>query len=877
MPSLIGRREILDHARTQLSAGPGVLFHGSAGIGKSALLTALSAPTGQAGQAAADGFVLRCAPVEEDAKLPFVALMDLFARVPDSYVDGLAEGPRAALRAALLRGREPVSPQSRLAVRDAAVDLLRALSAAGPVLVVVDDLQWVDMPSAEVLSVALRRLYDNAPVRFLAAERVMDGEEPLGLRCCPPGTATVPVPPLADGEVADLLRERTGRQLPEHALRAIQETAAGNPLYAIELGVAALRDGMPAEAGDTLSVPPRLRDLLLDRVRLLPASARQTLLVASAAARPTLPLLTAAGIPDPAADLATAEALGVAVADAEETIRFHHPLIRAAVYADAPEHGRRAVHKLLARAVPEPVEHARHLALAHPHADETTAATLTSAAGSARRRGAPATAAELAALAARRTPADRPAERAERLLAAAEYASDAGLRADADRFAETVLAEAASAPQRVRARLIMLGNAGQALGGTGRLITDGLVEAEGHPELEARLHHWAAVRHLIGGRPAQAAAHARRAAHPALGTGPSAGADAVTADTRVAALALLARLHALHGEADAAESALDEATALLGPADEPGARELVRTRALLAADADRIDEAEAAMAGLLGRTGEYASVEETAATLVALVRIQVRSGRCREAMDNVARCGVLPVRAGSDSPPVLYAATLAETAGGRLERALELADRTVRACTTDGDQLFLLRALGVRGRAQLLAGGRENTAAAVDTLRQVRRLGETMGLGDPVLLRWYGDLAEASAILGDTDAAAEVLRAARRRAGPRPPVSVAAALERAEGLRETALGHHKRGIARIQSAVTRLRGRSLPLDLARSLIVLGAADRRPRRAAAARAALTEALEISTAVGAAPMAARARAELARTGGGRQAATRAPDYA
>ncbi|MFF3564320.1 AAA family ATPase [Streptomyces sp. NPDC002574] len=871
MPSLIGRREILDHARTQLSAGPGVLFHGSAGIGKSALLNAL---TEQDGESSAGGSVLRCAPVEEDAKLPFVALMDLFARVPEAYVDELSEGPRAALRAALLRGREPVSPQSRLAVRDAAVDLLRALSAAGPVLIVVDDLQWLDMPSAEVLSVALRRLYDKAPVRFLAAERVMDGEEPLGLRCCPPGTTTVSVPPLADGEVADLLLERTGRQLPEHALRAIQETAAGNPLYAIELGRAALRDGTPVEAGDTLPVPPRLRDLLLDRVRLLPASARQTLLVASAAARPTLPLLTAAGIPDPAGDLATAEALGVAVADAEQTIRFHHPLIRAAVYADAPEHGRRAAHKLLARAVPEPVEHARHLALAHPHADETTAATLTAAAGSARRRGAPATAAELAALAARRTPADRPAERAERLLAAAEYASDAGLRADADRSAETVLAEAASAPQRVRARLIMLGNAGQALGGTGRLISDGLVEAEGHPELEARLHHWAAVRHLIGGRPAQAAAHARRAAHPAPGTGPAAG--AVSADTRVAALALLARLHALHGEADAADSALGEAMALLGPADEPGARELVRTRALLAADADRIDEAEREMAGLLDRPGQYASVEETAATLVALVRIQVRSGRCREALDNVARCAVLPVRAGSDSPPVLYAATLAETAGGRLDRALELADRTVRACMTDGDQLFLLRALGVRGRAQLLAGGRENTAAAVDTLRQVRRLGETMGICDPVLLRWYGDLAEATAILGDTDAAAEVLRAARRRAGNRPAVSVVAALERAEGLRDNALGHHKRGIARIQSAVARLRGRSLPLDLARTLIVLGAAERRPRRAAAARGALTEALGISSAVGAAPMEARARAELARFGGSRPAATPAPGY-
>ncbi|WUD76329.1 AAA family ATPase [Streptomyces sp. NBC_00510] len=862
MPSLIGRREILDHARTQLTAGPGVLLHGAAGIGKSALLAALTdeVPPG--------GSVLRAVPVEEDAKLPFVALMDLFARVPEEYVDGLTAGPRAALRAALLRGHEPVATQSRLAVRDAAVELLRALAAAGPVLIVVDDLQWLDVPSAEVLSLALRRLPPGEGVRFLAAERVAEGEEPPGLRCCPPGTTALLVPPLSDGDVAELLLDDTGAELPERAVRAVQDTAAGNPLYALELGRALLREGTPFEAGDVLSVPPRLRDLLLDRVRLLPASARQTLLVASAAARPTLPLLGAAGIPDPEGDLGTAESLGVAAADAEGTIRFQHPLIRAAVYTDAPEHGRRTAHKLLSRVVPEPVEQARHLALAHPNADEATAATLTAAAGSARRRGAPATAAELAALAVRRTPEDRPAERADRLLAAAEYASDAGLRGDADRAAETVLAEAASARQRVLARLIMLGNAGQALGAAGRLISDGLVEAEGHPELEARLHHWAALRHLIGGRPAQASAHARRAADIAV------QADAV--DTRVAVLALLARLHALHGEAGAAEAALGEAFGLPVPPDGPGARELVRTRAILAADADRITEAEGEVSGLLGRTGEYASVEETAATLVALIRIQVRSGRCREALDNVARCAVLPVRAGSDSPPVLYAAALAETAGGRLERALELADRAIRACMTDGDQLFLLRALGVRGRAQLLAGGRENTAAAVETLRQVRRLGETMGIADPVMLRWYGDLAEATVILGDTDSAAEILRAARRRAGARPSASVQSALDRAEGLRDCVLGRSKRGVTRIQAAADRLRGRSLPIDLARTLIVLGAAERRPRRASAARGALVEALEISSAVGAAPVEARARAELARLDARRETTAWTPNY-
>lgn len=858
--SLTGRRELLDTAQAALTGCPGVLFHGPAGIGKSVLVTALMASL--ATHDRSSGTVLHCSPAEEDARLPFVGLIDLFARVPEGCLNALAPEPRAALRAVLLRGREPAGDHSRLAVRVAVLEVLRTLAAAGPVLLVIDDLQWFDEPSAEVLAFAIRRV-EGLDIRVVAAERVADGEQPERLRCCPPGTVELPVPPLADSEVAHLLRTGISADLAPAVLRAIQDAAAGNPWYALELGRAATHDGAPVGFGRTLSVPQRLRTLLLTQVRTLPETARRTLLVTSAAARPTLTLLRAAGLHDPAADLAEAERLGVATADADGIVRFRHPLIRAAVYADAPEYSRRQTHALLAHAVTEPAEQARHLALAHPHEDETTARTLMSAAESARRDGAPDAAFELAGLAVRRTPGDRPADRADRLLTAADYACDAGRLDEAGQAAETVLAESGSARQRVRARLILLRNAGQALEGARDLIEEGLQDADGDPETEAWLHHWAAVRGLLCGELEEAARHARRAARHAARAGDT--------DTRIGALATLARVRSLAGEPAAADAALEEALTLVGGADAgPESWGLIRMRAILALDSDMVTEARAQVAGLLAEIGEFAGVEEVMATLVSLTRIQVRSGDCREALRTAARCSRAMAETGVQAAPALYAAALAATAGGTADEARHLAEQAVRTSEADGDRLFLLRALAVLGQAELLVGDPRGAAAAVEALQRVKELGEAMSAADPPLLHWYSDLAEALVILGETDAAGTVIREARTRVSGATPGSVLAALERAEGLREAGLGRAKEGAVRLRAAVDRLRRLPLPVELVRTLIALGAVERRSRRRNAARVVLGEALETATRIGAAPLAARARDELARLEAGERSA-------
>lgn len=895
---LTGRRALLDAARVQAAARPGLLLHGPAGIGKSTLVAALAADP-------AAGTVLHCSPAAADARLPFAGLVDLFARVPESHLETLPPEPRAALRAALLRGGGPADDRGLLAVRVAVLDALRALAADGPLLLVVDGLQWLDEPTAEVLAFAARRL-DAPGIRMLAAERVTDGGRPERLHCCPPGTLELPVPPLTDGETAHLVRTDLGADLPPTVLRAIQRTAAGNPHFARELGRAARHAPAPAGFGELPPVPPALRTRLLEQARSLPEPARRTLLVASAAARPSLTLLRATGLPDPAADLAEAERLGIATADADGIVRFHHPVLRAAVHADASEHGRRQAHALLARAVPEPVERARHLALAHPYEDEDTARTLMSAAGSARRDGAPSTAFELAALAARRTPAHHPAERAERLLAAAEYACDAGRTEEAGEAAGTVLARSGSAAQRVRARLILLRGAGQALEGAEDLIADGLRDAAGDPRAEARLHHWAAVRGLLCGELAEAAGHARRAARQAGAAGDP--------ETRIDALATLARVRSLAGDPVAADAALTEALTLLsqdsataapqsgaapyptcdcrhaGATSHDGAavdtwhtaappversrgpetRRLIRMRAILALDSDRVIEARDQVVPLLAATGEPAGAEETVATLVALTRIQVRAGHCREALRTAARCS----RALPEAAPALYAAALAATTGGTPEEARQLAAQAVRASEADGDRLFLLRALAVLGQAELLGGDPRGAAAAVEALQRVRELGEAMCAADPPLLHWHGDLAEALVVLGETEAAGAVLHDARARVPDGAPGSVLAALDRAEGLREAGLGRAREGAVRLRTAVERLRPLPLPVELVRTLIALGAVERRARRRNAAREALSEALETATRIGAAPFAARARDELARLAAGERGAEAGP---
>ncbi|TDT97623.1 regulatory LuxR family protein [Streptomyces sp. 846.5] len=825
------RRTALDGLRD----APGLLLTGPTGIGKSHLLDQLVQ------QALAEGVrVLRCSPAEAELPLPFMCLIDLLEPVSDDAVGALPAGQREALRAALLRGDGPEAEAGGARVHLAVLTLLRGLCAEGPVWLVVDDIQWMDEPTAQILGFVSRRAA-GLDLRVLAGERVPQGQPSAHAGLCPPGSLQLTVPQMGPADLARLLEQSAGAPVPAGTVREIAEVTQGNPLYALEL----LRSLPPAEDRTRVpaDAPGPLRGLLLDRLRAVPEEVVEALVLASAAARPDLTLLATAGDESVAVHLETAERLGLLRIGLDGQIQFDNPLIRSAVYAQASGQARRAAHARLATAVTEPVERARHLALANPARDEGVALTLAVAAASARRRGAPVTAAELAALALARTPADAGPVRAERRIASAQYACDAGLWDDARREAQGVLNEEDDPATRVRARILLLMCAGQALEGEGQLIADGLVEAAGSPALEAELRCWASDRDLLAGRVGQAAVEARRAA----GLAESAGETA--AMIRVEALTSLAYLQRLGGDQDA-ETTLAQALDVARDhrIDYLRLWETLSTEAIFHLHANRLAEAEASILATLDRFGDQVGVEDALRAQILLTDIRNRAGDCAGALDAARRAAALSKDIDGLDGPVAYAAAAAESTNGSLDRARELAEEGARNAQRDGDRFWFLWNTTVLGRVHLLA---DEPGRAAEVLREVRAVEQSMGIVDPGIGRWHPDLAEALVGEGSLAEAGEFIEEVSATARRLGRLSVLACLQRSAALRCLALGQLTEAAALLESSIARLRQEAIPLELARALVALADLERRRRRHAAARRATDEAWELCRTAGALP--------------------------
>ncbi|MDP9210262.1 MAG: helix-turn-helix transcriptional regulator, partial [Actinomycetota bacterium] len=215
----------------------------------------------------------------------------------------------------------------------ASLGVLRALAAAGPVIVAIDDVQWLDVPSARVLAFVVRRL-EGAPIRVLAALRLGSGGDPLGLGQTGPSLRRVSIGPLGEQAMTRLLRARSGGDLVHPVLVRLHRIAGGNPLFALEIARALTEQGIRPAPGEPLPVPGDLQQLLAARLAALPSSAADGLLVVAAAARPTQDLVVAAAARrDRApAGLQRAEAAGI-LQRADGRIGFTHPLLGSTVYA----------------------------------------------------------------------------------------------------------------------------------------------------------------------------------------------------------------------------------------------------------------------------------------------------------------------------------------------------------------------------------------------------------------------------------------------------------------------------------------------------------------------------------------------------------------
>lgn len=802
---VIGREELFASARDQLVRGGSVLLHGPAGIGKSTVLRALAADYGDAAHT-----VLRCSATESESHLPFLALADLFGLVLDEISDKLPTAQRTALESALTGRGESTLQRDGLALRLAVLSALRALAASGPVLLVADDLQWLDSASAELLGFAARRLGDT-PVQLLCAVRTEGQEYDRHLRASPPDTLAVRLNPLSRNQVSALLDHRGYTDLPRSTVREIHRTSGGNPLFALELGRALGENPTPPRPGEPLPVPTSLRALVLSRLDMLSDEARRTLLVASAGARPTLALLHAAGRENAEAETAQAAELGLLATEPEgPAVRFAHPLISAALYAEAPAQERRAAHAALSTAASDPIERARNLALATTGTDPEVAARLAEAAALARDRGAPSVAASLGLLAARHTPPDGTPPPDEHRLQAAEDAITAGEVDLARDIAREVLTRATVPADRIRAWEVVIEAAGQALGDVDAVFPQALADAGDDPRLLALVHYHLAWRKLIVegdfSEARQEAAHAAELA--------ARGGDR---RTELMSLSFQASTETLMGHPNAPTTIK---RALKEPQDPYVACHhngvgAARFRWLLMSD--QLPEARATISALLREVRRRGMVESEVHFQRFLAETELRSGHCGRALDLSRESLRLARDSGIGLGASAMLASLAEASGGDLDRALALAREAAERAEEDGDQMYLSRALAALGHAQLVAG---DAAAAVGSLRRVRELETGLRITDPARGRWHGDLAEALVRVGEPGEAQDVIDVARAQALRLGRESVLAVLDRAEALVRAAHGDHEGALARLTSVQDRLAKLGYGLEEARAAFAL---------------------------------------------------------
>lgn len=802
---VIGQEEASAAAREQLGRGGSVLLHGPAGIGKSTVLRALAAEYAPRART-----VLRCSATESESHLPFLALADLFGLVLDEVSGTLPAAQRTALESALTGRGESTLQRDGLALRLAVLSVLRALAAKGPVLIVADDLQWLDSASAELLGFAARRLGET-PVQMLCAVRTEDEEYGRHLRACPPDTLSVRLGPLSRAQVSALLDQRGYTGLPRSTVREIHRTSGGNPLFALELGRALAENPTPPRPGEPLPVPTSLRALVLSRLEMLSDEARRTLLVASAGARPTPALLHAAGRENAEAECAQAAELGLLATEPEgPAVRFAHPLISAALYAEAPAQERRAAHAALSTAASDPIERARHLALATTGTDPDVAARLAGAAALARDRGAPSVAASLGLLAARHTPADGVPGPDERRLRAAEDAITAGEVDLARDIAREVLTRATVPAQRVRAWMVVIEAAGQALGDVDAVFPQALADAGDDPGLLALVRYQLAWRALVvQGDFAEARQEAAHAAELA-----ARGRDR---RTELMALAFQASTETLMGHPDAPATikrALKEPQDPYVACHHNGVGS-ARYRWLLMSD--QLSEARATITSLLREVRRRGMVESEVHFLRLLAETELRAGHCGRALDLARESLRLARDTGIGEGASAMLACFAEASGGDTERALALAREAVRHAEEDGDQMYLSRALAALGYAQFVAG---DAPAAVAALSRVRELEQALGITDPARGRWHGDLAEALVLVGEPGEAQRVIDAAREHALRLDRESVLAVLDRSEALVRAARGETEAAVAQLTSAQDRLAKLGNGLEEARAAFAL---------------------------------------------------------
>jgi DNA-binding CsgD family transcriptional regulator len=825
---------LLQDARAGRSGA--LLLHGEAGIGKTALMRwAIGHATGMR--------VLRARGIETESDIPFAGLGELVTPLIDR-LDDIPEVQARALRGALALG--PATPHDRFTVPVGLLSLLAVAAEEQPVLVSIDDVQWLDEPSLEAFLFAGRRL-EAEGVAMLGSLR--DGTAVA--RMDVPWLEQLPVPPLAVEEARELLDQE--RLAPSVADRLL-DTAAGNPLALLEIP-RQLSDGQRA-GREPLEEPLRpgtgVERAFRRALDALDDDDRRALLLAATAHTGRLEVVEAA-LRESGLDmehLGAAEAARLISVD-DGVVEFRHPLLRSTAYHAAGAAERRAAHSALAAAAPEgSPERAWHLAACAMAPDEEIAAALEAAALDARGRGAHATAARDFGRAAQLTPDDEP--RARRLL---EAATDATRSGEADR-AFALLGEAArlaSDPLLAADIQRMTGHVEMRRGSP--LVANELLVAEAErvrsrdPRRAAGMFLEASVSHMITGD-----------MHALVATAERARALATAADPAVELLAtvVIAEASLALGDTEQGDALMTACEPYLLEGDPLAIVEIVALAGHSSVWIEKFDRAQRIFDRLVDAAREASAVSALIYPLAARSHLDFRLGRwaaaragAAESVELAQDTGQLPLLAHS-----LCALAHVEAAGGQEDDCRRhVAEGMALVARFQGDATgaYMTAALG------LLELGLGRIPEAIAVLEETQRTADRLGM-QPSLVMCTPDLVEAYARAGRRDEALaliDVFAARARKAGGLWPQ---AATARMRGL----LAPDKQMRGHFEAARVAHEKLPMPFERARTLLCFGERLRRARQRAEAREPLKEALETFERLGARGWAERTRTELRATG-------------
>jgi DNA-binding NarL/FixJ family response regulator len=845
--------ELLD----SVESGPvALILEGPAGIGKTTLWRESVESARQRGYQ-----VLETAPSEPEALLAFAGLGDLFERIPDELLDALPDVQAHALRAALVLGELPEEPRDVQALPRAILRVLRQLSAAGPVLIAIDDEQWLDPASARVLAFALCRLHEERIVLMLARRPEREGtlSAELGQRFGD-RLSRMALEPLPMRAIKMLFEARLDWTVSTPVLRRIHQVTAGNPLWALAIAVEMQARHSGVDRAGDLAIPRTLSDALELRLKRVDPCANAAMLAIAALSQPTLGTLQAA-IPEFAlSDLASAEQAGV-IEIAGGRVRFTHPLLASTHYQNTLVSRRRELHRLLATVIDDEEERAHHLALGAEAPDRGLADSLEQAAGVAARRGATESAAQLLEDAARLTPIDQTQAQRARVIAAAEHRFKSGEVSRARHMLTQVMADLAGGPLKARARLQLADMSADEPRVAMELLEAALADVDEDHRLRVQIECDLTAAASGVGRPASARDYAQsalrtaeRVRDPEL-VARALGQLLITFITtgeplREDVLMRLRTVEELAGMTTYYQPATAIALTRYFAGDFEEARPGLERAAQRALSRDEEWD----------RLGLELTLAEIELELGNLPLAEQHRHAAHEALGEFSEALVLLFRL--DARFALGCDELVE-ARMKVEQGLALAERT-------GDLWQAAYLIPLLAAVELREGHSEIAHAR---LKEQREWLGSIGYGRAGYARanvWSLDL-EALIALGRPEEAEEVLAELRSRAEACNSDNLQAIAARAEGMLLAAGGELSAAIDAMDRAIAaHLRCRR-PFEHGRTLLEKGSIQRRAKRKADAKQTLEQALAILEPLGAQSLVTRARDELSRIGLRRAKAT------